>query len=48
VGATGELRQRVDLPLPVERGAFEVAAWAEDAASGEVLQALVLPFCAHP
>lgn len=45
VGASGELRQRVDLPLPVESGAVEIVAWAEDVASGDVLQVLNLALC---
>ncbi|HEV3240624.1 MAG TPA: DUF1223 domain-containing protein [Casimicrobiaceae bacterium] len=45
VGASGELRQQVVLPLPDEGGAVEIVAWAEDAASGEVLQALSLAPC---
>jgi len=46
VGAAGELRRRVELPLPVEPGPLQVVAWAEDTMSGEVLQALALDLCA--
>jgi hypothetical protein len=47
VGATGELQQRVELPLPDEHGPLAVVAWAEDAANGDVLQALSLALCEH-
>lgn len=46
VGPGGELRQRVNLPLPAERGPLQIVAFVEDDASGEVLQALVLAVCA--
>jgi hypothetical protein len=45
VGANGELRQRVTLPVPDDVGAMQFVAWVEDTASGEVLQALTLPLC---
>jgi hypothetical protein len=47
VPATGELRQRVELPLPSEPGSLALVAWAEDDASGEVLQALTLALCGN-
>jgi len=34
--------------LPVDTGPLSVVAFAEDTVSGEVLQALALPFCARP
>lgn len=48
VDAAGELRRRVELPLPSERGPLELVAWVEDASSGDVLQVLALPLCARP
>jgi hypothetical protein len=47
VGATGELRQRVELALPSDAGPLQIVAWAEDDASGDVLQALALALCEH-
>jgi len=47
VGTSGELQQRVELPLPSESGPLEIVAVVEDAASGDVLQVLALPFCAR-
>lgn len=41
----GELRQRISLPLPTERGPLEVVAFVEDDARGDVLQTLRLPVC---
>lgn len=46
--SNGEARERVSFDLPVEQGAMTIVAFAEDAASGEVLQALALPLCARP
>ena len=46
VGPTGELRQRINLPLPSERGPLEIIAFVENDASGDVLQALTLGVCA--
>ena len=46
VGPTGELRQRVSLPLPVDRGPLQIVAFVEDNATGDVLQALTLAVCA--
>ena len=45
VGATGELRQHFSLPIPSDRGPLTIVAFAEDARTGEVLQALTLPVC---
>jgi hypothetical protein len=45
VGASGELRQRVELPLPADSGPMQIVAWAEDSANGDVLQALTLALC---
>lgn len=47
VDAGGELKQRVELPLPNDSGKLEVVAWAQDDGSGNVLQALSLPLCDH-
>lgn len=46
VGPSGELRQRVNLPLPAERGPLQIIAFVEDNATGDVLQALTLAVCA--
>ena len=46
--ASGELRQRLQFPLPADAGPLEIVAFAEDAEGGDVLQALSLPFCARP
>jgi hypothetical protein len=46
--ATGELQQRFQFPLPADAGPLEVVAFAEDAAGGDVLQALALPLCGRP
>jgi hypothetical protein len=46
--AGGETRQRIMFAIPADAGPVSVVAFAEDAASGEVLQALALPFCARP
>jgi hypothetical protein len=48
VDASGELRQRLQFPLPADPGPLEIVAFAEDADRGDVLQALSLPFCARP
>jgi len=45
IGVAGELRQHFSLPLPAERGPVEIVAFAENTATGEVLQALALPVC---
>ena len=45
IGVAGELRQHFSLPLPAERGPLEIVAFAENTATGEVLQALALPVC---
>jgi len=47
VQASGELHQRVELPLPSDSGPLQVVAWAEDATTGDVLQALALGVCAQ-
>jgi hypothetical protein len=39
------LRQHFSLPLPAERGPLEIVAFAENTATGDVLQALALPVC---
>jgi hypothetical protein len=46
--AAGELRQRMQFALPADPGPLEIVAFAEDAAGGDVLQALSLPFCTLP
>ena len=45
IGATGELRQHFTLPLPADPGPLEIVAFAEDTATGKVMQALALPVC---
>ena len=45
IGAAGELRQHFNLPLPTDRGPLEIVAFAENTATGEVLQALAMPVC---
>jgi hypothetical protein len=42
------LRQRLQFPLPADSGPLEIVAFAEDAAGGDVLQALALPLCGRP
>ena len=44
--ANGEVHRRINLELPPETGPLAVVAFAEHAETGEVLQALSLPFCA--
>lgn len=46
--AAGEVRQRLQFPLPADPGPLEIVAFAEDAAGGDVLQALALPLCERP
>lgn len=41
--SAGELRERVAFALPADSGPLSVVAFAEDAATGEILQALALP-----
>ena len=45
IGVAGELRQHFSLPLPAEHGPLEIVAFAENTATGDVLQALALPVC---
>jgi len=45
IGVAGELRQHFNLPLPADRGPLEIVAFAENIATGDVLQALALPVC---
>jgi hypothetical protein len=45
--AAGETRQQFMFAIPADAGPVSIVAFAEDAASGEVLQALALPFCAR-
>jgi hypothetical protein len=45
LGAGGELRKSVRLPLPGDHGPLSIVALAEDRTTGEVLQALALPVC---
>jgi hypothetical protein len=47
VDAAGETRQQFVFAIPADAGPISIVAFAEDAASGEVLQALSLPFCAR-
>ena len=44
--AAGETRQRFVFAIPADAGPISIVAFVEGAASGEVLQALSLPFCA--
>jgi hypothetical protein len=46
--AAGETRQQFVFAIPADAGPVSIVAFAEDSASGEVLQALSLPFCARP
>jgi hypothetical protein len=46
LGVGGELKRSLRLPLPADRGPATIVALAENAATGEVLQALALPVCA--
>lgn len=46
--AAGEVRQRLQFALPADAGPVEIVAFAEDASSGDVLQALALPLCGRP
>ena len=43
--AAGEAQQQLVLALPTEAGPLSIVAFAEDAETGEVLQALALPLC---
>jgi hypothetical protein len=45
IGVAGELRQHFNLPLPTNRGPLQIVAFAENTATGDVLQALALPVC---
>jgi hypothetical protein len=45
IGVGGELRQHFTFPLPTDRGPLEIVAFAENTATGEVLQALAMPVC---
>jgi hypothetical protein len=47
VGPDGELQRRLRFELPADRGPLSVVALAEDATTGDVLQALALPLCAR-
>lgn len=46
--SSGEVRQQLQFALPGESGPIEIVAFAENASSGEVLQALALPLCGPP
>ncbi|MDQ6916238.1 MAG: DUF1223 domain-containing protein [Pseudomonadota bacterium] len=43
--SAGEVRQQLRFALPADSGPIEILAFAEDDATGEVLQALALPLC---
>lgn len=45
IGDAGELRQHFNLPRPADPGPLEIVAFAENTATGEVLQALAVPVC---
>ncbi len=44
--AKGEVREHVSFALPADTGPLAIVAFAENAATGDVLQALTLPLCA--
>jgi hypothetical protein len=44
--AKGEVREHLSFTLPADTGPLAVVAFAENAATGDVLQALTLPLCA--
>jgi len=44
--AKGEVRERLSFTLPAETGPLTIVAFAENAGTGDVLQALSLPLCA--
>jgi len=46
VGPAGDFHQNVRFALPADRGPLSIVAFAENARTGEVLQALALPLCA--
>jgi hypothetical protein len=46
--AAGDAQMRLAFALPADTGPLSVVAFAEDKTSGEILQALALPFCARP
>src|SRR5215470_5263892 len=46
VGPGGELRRNIRFALPADPGPLSIVAFAENARTGEVLQALALPLCA--
>jgi hypothetical protein len=43
--AAGEMREYLTFALPAEAGPVSIVAFAEDAQTGEVLQAVALPMC---
>jgi hypothetical protein len=43
--ANGEVRERISFALSAETGPLAIVAFAEDAGTGDVLQALSLPLC---
>jgi hypothetical protein len=45
--AAGEAKEHLVLALPAEAGPLSVVAFAEDAATGAVLQAVSMPLCAR-
>jgi hypothetical protein len=45
--ANGEAVAQLTLTLPADPGPLTIVAFAENSATGEVLQALALPFCAR-
>jgi hypothetical protein len=45
VNSAGEARERLQFTVPADAGPLEIVAFAEDAANGDVLQALSLPLC---
>jgi hypothetical protein len=44
--AKGDVHERLSFTLPADKGPLAIVAFAEDAGTGDVLQALTLPLCA--
>jgi len=44
--AKGDVRERLSFTLPADTGPLAIVAFAENAGTGDVLQALTLPLCA--
>ena len=48
VDANGQLNEHLSFTLPSDTGPLAIVAFAENARTGDVLQALELPLCAAP